>query len=304
MSHDCTAWEQTSTRLLAPEFEYMEATSRDEALRLLATDANIRVLAGGTDLLVKMKTGSVAPNRLLSISGAADLNFVETDDGLRIGAVTPLIAVEETPAVRSGYTALYEALAAMAGPAIRSMGTLGGNLCNASPAADTSPALMALGAVAVAERVGEYRSIPVDELFAGPGRTVLLRDELLTEIWVPDPGPHSGSAYTKVARVSGDIAKVNAAVFVRREGGICAEVRIALGAVAPTTVRARGAEALIQGEVLSLSLVQSAAAMAARDIQPITDLRSTAAYRKAMTEVIVEQLLIAAWARSGGEPLA
>ncbi|HYF95283.1 MAG TPA: xanthine dehydrogenase family protein subunit M [Symbiobacteriaceae bacterium] len=300
---ECTAFEQTSTRLLSPEFEYLQASSREEALRLLAGHENVRVLAGGTDLLVKMKTGSLAPQCLLNIQGAADLNHLETENGLRIGAATPLMTVEEAPVVRSRYTALYEALSAMAGPAIRSMGTLGGNLCNASPAADTSPALIALGALTVVERVGCFRSVPVEELFTGPGRTVLEREELLTEIWVPEPGPNSGSAYTKIARVSGDIAKVNAAVFIRREGGICAECRIALGAVAPTAVRARSVESLLQGETLSRSLVQSAAALAARDINPITDVRSTARYRKAMARVIVEQLLIAAWARAGGEAL-
>ncbi|HWI52489.1 MAG TPA: xanthine dehydrogenase family protein subunit M, partial [Symbiobacteriaceae bacterium] len=144
------------------------------------------------------------------------------------------------------------------------------------------------------------RTIPLDEFFVGPGKTVLQPDELLTEIRVPQTAPASGSAYVKIGRVSGDIAKVNAAVALEREGGVCTGCRIALGSVGPTVVRGRGAESRLLGETVSLSLIRAAARQAAEEIRPITDLRSTATYRKTVTAVMLEELLITAWGRAGG----
>lgn len=293
----------TSSRVIAEPFAYLEPTTKGEALALLDRHQSegIRVLAGGTDLLVRLKTGAPAPAYLLSIGRVAELGRLSTAGGLVIGAGASLRQVETAAAVQSDYPALYAALSSMAGPAIRFMGTVAGNLCNASPAADTAVALLALGAACTLESPAGQRQVPLAEFFVGPGKTVLAPAELLTEIVVPPAMPGSGSAFVKIARVSGDIAKVSAAVYVERDGRICSRCRIALGAVAATPLRITAAEAVVAGAAFDHEVAAAAARAAAEAINPIDDIRSTAAYRRRMAQVLVEELLPRAWQRAGGE---
>lgn len=292
----------TDTRILAPEFQYLEAHSTDEVLTWLAEyGARARVLAGGTDLLVRMKTGQVQPEYIIHIKKIAGLDYIQADEaGLRIGAATSLREIEGHAAVKTGYSALYEAVRSMAATAIRNMGTIGGNLVNASPAADTAPPLLVYDAALKLARRDGVRWVPVEEFFLGPGKTCVAPEELLMEISIPPQGPESGSSFLKLGRVAIDIAKINVAVSLQRSGRKCAGCRIAFGSVAPTPIRVRDAEVILAGQEMSEGLVEAAAQAGAAAIKPITDNRSTREYRLKVSRVILAEALRAAWQRAGG----
>jgi len=292
----------TDTRILAAEFQYLEANSTSEALSWLAEyGARAKVLAGGTDLLIRMKTGQMKPDYVIHIKKIADLDYVQADGtGLKIGAATPLRKIEGHAAVKDGYSALYEAVRSMAATAIRNMGTIGGNLVNASPAADTAPPLLVYDAVLKLDRLDGVRWVPVDEFFLGPGKTCLTPEELLTEISIPPLGPGSGSSFLKLGRVAIDIAKINVAVALQRSGRNCASCRIAFGSVAPRPIRVPEAEAVLTGKKMSAELIEAAAQAGADGIRPISDNRSTREYRLKVSRVILGEALRAAWQRAGG----
>ncbi len=297
---------RTNTRVLAHQFELFRPNTVEEALATLRRHHGnqMKILAGGTDLLVKMKTGSLKPGCLLDLSEINDLRYIVSSHGLRIGTLTSLASLEREPEIRSGYSALYEAIRSMAATAVRNMATIGGNLCNASPAADTAPALIVLGATCTLASQGSSSVIRVEDLFLGPGRTILKPDELLVEIQLPPTSPNSGSGFLKMGRVSADIAKISVAVYLEKEGSTCSNCRIALGAVAEKPVRTTAAESLMLDVVPNRDVLREVARMAAKEIRPITDNRSTAEYRREVCEVMVEEAIKAAWVRAGGEPLA
>lgn len=292
----------TNTKILAQEFEYFEPESLEEALELLSLfKEQARVLAGGTDLLVKMKRELVSPRALISLSRVSALKHMEEDEEmLRIGATTTLFEAENNPLLERSYSALFEALRSMAAPAIRNMGTIGGNLANASPAADTAiPLLVYDSRLKLQSKEGE-RVVPLKEFFLGPGLTVLSPEELIVEIQVPRLKDSEGSSFLKLGRVSADIAKINVAAYVKREGERCALCRIALGSVAPTPLRIYSAERLLEGKVFSESLIKEVALECQKGIKPIDDVRSTKDYRIWVSPILVEEALRAAWLRSGG----
>ncbi len=291
-----------NTHIIPVEFEYFEPKMLREALELLAEKGrDAKVLAGGTDLLVQMKIGKIEPKYLINIKRISELEFIkEENQGIRIGALTKLRRIEKSEIVKERFPALYEAVRSMGSVQIKNMGTIGGNLCNASPAADTAPPLLVYDAkLKLASLEGE-RVVPIDEFFTGPGETVLRPGEMLTEIFVPYQPQNTGSAFIKVARVSMDLAKVNVAVSLTLEGGVVKRARIALGAVAPTPVRAREAERFLEGRSPSEEDFRRAGEMASGEIKPITDLRSTAWYRREVSKVIVADALRIALDRAYG----
>jgi len=294
---------QENTRIMPAEFEYLAPRTIGEALDMLESHDQVKVLAGGTDLIVKLKTGANIPVAyMMYIKDIEEMNYVREMDGhVRIGAVTPLSTIEKNEIVARKLPALHEALHAMAAIAVRNMATIGGNLCNSSPAGDTIPPLTVYGAeVVLTSRRGE-RQLPVDEFITGPGRNVLASDELLTEVIVPLPKDGSGAAFQKKTRVKADISKINVAISLNREGGLVKDCCIALGSVGPTVVRAPQAEESLKGKAFSEKALREAAQMVAAGIKPIDDNRSTAEYRKEIAMVIVEDTLKKAWQRSGGE---
>ncbi|MEW6242919.1 MAG: xanthine dehydrogenase family protein subunit M [Bacillota bacterium] len=298
------AQNQTNTRLLLPEFEYLRPETKAEALHFLDQhrDKNVHILAGGTDLIVKMKTGALSPRYLVNVKDIKELSGVRQINGaLHIGAVTTLAALLRLPAIRSGYSALYEALRSMAAPAVRNMATVGGNLCNGSPAADTAPALMVLGTVCTLSSVAGERRLKLCDFFLGPGRTALLPGEMLTELLVDGVRPDSGSSFLKIGRVSADIAKVNIAVYLERDGDRVADCRVAVGSVAPTPLLLDSVVSFLKGSTMSRQVLSEAGRMVEDAIAPITDARSTAEYRKAISRILAEEAMQAAWVRSGGE---
>lgn len=291
----------TDTKILPVEFNYARPGSLAEALRLLDQyGARAKVLAGGTDLLVKMKTGGVRPEYVIEIKQLKELDYIREEGGLRIGAATTLSRLLAHRAVKERYSALFEAVRSMAAVAVRNMGTLGGNLCNASPAADTAPPLLVYGARVRLARLAGEREVPLEDFFLGPGRTVMEPSELLVEVYVPDPGENSGASFLKLARVAADIAKINVAVWLKRDGKTCAGCRIAFGAVAERPIRAEQAERVLEGREITADVLREAAEAAAGELRPITDNRSTAEYRREVSRVLLEEAVRAAWQRAGG----
>ena len=280
-----------------PRFEYLVVSTVAEVCSLLSQYGKAaKVIAGGTDLLVKMKERELAPQYLVGLNGINDLDYIEYDevDGLRIGALTSNDSVAGSVVIRERFGLLSEAAAKIGTPQIRNMGTIGGNLCNAAPSADTAPPLIALGArVKLVSSKGE-RTVLLEEFFTGPGETVLQTNELLTEIQVPKPIPGTRGVYIKLfPRGAVDIAAVGvAALLILGKDGVCNDARIVLGAVAPTPVRANMAEAVIKGKKGKNELVQEAAETAAEEARPISDVRCSADYRQEMVKVLTRRALV------------
>jgi len=292
----------SGTKILTAGFDYLQPTSKKEALDLLANYENVRILAGGTDLIVKLKTGAeIKVDYIMNIKEIPELNFVSSEhDEIRIGAATPLSFIEKNEIVEKKLPALSEAIKAMAAIAVRNMGTIGGNLCNSSPAGDTIPPLIAYGARLVLASAGSSREVPVSEFLLGPGKNILEKEEMLEEIIVPVPQADSGAAFIKKTRVKADISKINTAVYLERKENTCQNCKIVMGSVAPTVIRIPQAESFLEGKNADTELFKKAAQIVSEGIKPIDDNRSTAEYRKNIALVIVEDAIKLAWQRSGG----
>jgi carbon-monoxide dehydrogenase medium subunit len=293
--------EMNDSRIITEDFEYCVAGNMEEAFSLLAKHGRqARVIAGGTDLLVGIKTGKVQPDCLINIRPIEGMERLhESGNGLTVGAGCLFHQIESSYLVRERYTALYEAVRSIGPTQIKNMGTIGGNICNGSPAADSAPALLVLGAGARVVRSGGERVLPLDEFFVNPGETALSWDEILKEIEIPFCGSGTGSAFLKIGRVSADLAKVNAAVVIKRNRDVCEECRIALGSVAKTPLRTKGAEILMRGQRYQEGLTRAVAQKASEEISPITDIRSTEEYRREVSKAIVRDALERAWERAG-----
>jgi CO/xanthine dehydrogenase FAD-binding subunit len=282
---------------------YAEPTTVDEtleALGQLAPDAAI--VAGGTDLVVGARSGKRAlPDALVSIHRVAELEGHTGGSGepLRLGALVTHATLEREPLVRARYTALSDAAALVGSPATRHVGTLGGNLANASPAMETgSPLLVFDASVEVASPSGR-RTLPLADFLLGPAKTALEEGELVTAVAVPEPPVRSGSAYLRLEyRRAMEIAVVGAAALVVLEDGVVGNAGIALTAVAPTCVRATTAEDALRGREPTEAVLTEAAAASADHASPIDDVRAPAHYRRAMVPVIVRRALEQAVARA------
>ncbi|MDI7259502.1 MAG: xanthine dehydrogenase family protein subunit M [Thermodesulfobacteriota bacterium] len=288
-----------NTHILANEFGYIEPRTIDEALQYLADyGEKTRIIAGGTDLLVQMKTGKICPQYLLNISKIPALRYLIKEKSLRIGALTAFRELERSQVIRERYTALFEAAKSVSSVQIKNMGTVGGNLCNASPAADSAPPLLVFGGKVKLVDVRQERTLPLEKFFIGPGKTVLTPEEFLLEVEVDGGEDRTGSAFKKMGRVSADLSKVSVAVAIVRKGNVCEECRIALGAVAGVPMRARSGEEILKGEKMKESLIENASLQVAQEISPIDDIRSTAWYRKEVAKVIVQDAIRLAWERA------
>ena len=265
-----------------------------EASALLAGDAGARAMMGGTDLIVHLRAGRQA-QRVVDLKYLPGMREIRTAEGggVLVGAACTMNQVARDPLIRQGYAVLAESCEAVASYQLRNRATLGGNCCNASPAADTAPALYCVEAEVVVFGGAGQRRLRVDEFFAGPSRNALASGEFLEAIWLP-PAPSAGSAgrYRKLGRTRmGDIAVANVAVYgwpADTQSGTA--WRIALGAVGPTPLRARDAEAAL-AEDISVEGLQRASDLAAEAARPIDDVRATGEYRRAMIAVLVRRCL-------------
>jgi len=289
-------------RVLLP-FEFAEPASVQEAAGLV-DGREARALAGGVDLVLKMRLRQVVPGTIVSLQRIPGLAFVQEDgSGLRFGALATLRQIEQEPAVRDGWPLLAEAIGCISSVQTKVMGTAVGNLCVGTPASDVAPALCALGArlsLAGPEGTGAAREIPVEEFFIDAGRTAVAPHEIVTEVFIPRQQTGTASAFLKLSKTAEDIAKVNVAVAVTITQSTCLKATIALGSVGPIPLRATVAEEALKDRVLDSVALADAAELAAGMAGPITDVRSSAGYRKAMVRVLVRDALEKAVARALG----
>lgn len=279
-----------------PKFEYLTPATIDEAFSiLLEYGENARVLAGGTDLLVKMKHRALIPlpEYVVNIKKIPGLNFISYDEeeGLRIGALATMQEIKSLLPIRQNFPGLAQAAGLLSTPQIRNMATIGGNLCNASPAAETAPALITSAATAKIVGQSGERTVAVEDLFTGPGETVIQQGELLAEIQVPNPPPNSTGVYLKHGKRLSDIAIVGVAVSMTMDDGVCTDAKIALASAGPTPMRVRRAEELIKGQKVSQELIEEVAKIASEESKPIDDLRAYADYRKEKVVVLVREAI-------------
>ena len=276
-------------------FEYHEPTSVREAVELGARHgADARFLAGGTDLLAQIRRGLVRPRHVVSLHRVPGLDAIEIDGAVTLGALVTHRRLERAAALPGGLQALGESAAVVGGHQIRNVATVGGNIANASPAADLVPVLLALDAeVTCLGRDGE-RTLPLAGFASAPGVTARRPDELLTRVRFPRLPPHAATAFLKAGRRRAmEISLVCVAVRLTLDAGRerCLDARIALGAVAPTTLRARAAERCVQGRALTAEVMAEAGRAAAGECQPITDVRASARYRALLVATLVPRAL-------------
>jgi aerobic carbon-monoxide dehydrogenase medium subunit len=276
-------------------FDYLEPTSLDEAVALLGHhNGQACLLAGGTDLLVEIKEHIRAPEQVIDIKKIPGMDGFAFDSvkGLRFGALVTARAIEVSPAVRRHYRGLAQAASELGSIQVRNRATIVGNICRASPSADMLPPLIADGASVSIYGPGGQRRVPLEVFFVGPGKTVLRGDEIVTEIDVPPVPARSACVYIKHGRRKAmELATVGVAVSLALDGERCRHVRIVLGAVAPTPIRVRSAEALLEGHSLTESLIETAAAAAMGEARPISNVRGSAAYRREMTRVLTARAI-------------
>lgn len=279
-----------------PKFNYLAPRTIEETLSLLSQyKGRAKVMAGGTDLVPKLKRREIrAPEYVIDLKGVPNLDYIkyEEDKGLKLGALATIRAVATSAIIQDKFSILFQAANSMASVQVRNRGTLAGNICNAVPSADTAPALLTIEAkVKLISPKGE-RFVNAEDFFVGPGETVLNDDEILGEIQVPNIPPQSRGVYLKLTpRRSMDLAIVSVAVVLISDEGICKDIRIALGAVSPTPIRAKKAETAIKGQMLHDELVTKAAQIAAEECHPISDHRASAEYRAEMVRVLVKRTI-------------
>jgi len=278
-----------------PEFEMFFSRSVEETCALLSEHGrDAQIVAGGTDLFVKMKQRRLVPSVLINIKRISGLDQIRYDasEGLHIGPLTTIQAIRESTLIAERFPVLSEAAGVLGTEQVRNLGTLGGNLGNASPSAEFAPPLLILNAsVRCLGRSGE-RVVPLDGFFVGPGKSALEADEVITDIQVPNPPDRAQLVYLKHSLRRMDVAMAAAAVLVLLDGDFCRDVRIALGAVAPTVFRARGAEQALIGKRLTgdsreSELLEEVAQVAVGEARPIDDIRGYAAYRRKVIAMLV-----------------
>ncbi len=300
------------------KFDYFKPNTLEEALNLFAKYAGkAKWIAGGTDVIVMIKQKTMAPDVLISLRGIPGLDQIKFNGSLSIGAMVTHRAIEKSEIIRKNFSALTDATDYLGSVQIRNVATIGGNICTAAPSADTATPLLVFGAQVRIKNPKEERTVPIEEFFKGPGETVLKPGELVQELLIPTLLPNTGSAYYKLQRrlaldlpilgvsvmLSLDKNKVTcsdmlctaspiSSVLHRMEEDeiVCKEVRIALGVVAPTPLRAVKAETLLRGKKLSDELLEEVAEAAANEAQPRDTVRGEAWYRRDMIKVLVKRM--------------
>lgn len=279
-------------------FAYQTAQTLDQAVALLTKHGpQTRLIAGGTDLMPQIKEHVIAPPVVIGLGHIPEMNVFEAsvDGGLRIGALVRMRVIERSPLVLGRFEAVAMGAKLVGSIQIRNLATLGGNICNAAPSADVTPALVAFGGEAIIVGPHGPRAVPLEKFFLGPRQTVLAPGELLVEVRLPPPAPGTGSCYLRhTPRMEMDIAVAGSGAVVTVAGGVITDARICLASVAPIPVRAPSAEALLRGAPATDETISRAARAAAGDCTPISDVRGSDDYRRHLVTVLTERALKAA----------
>jgi carbon-monoxide dehydrogenase medium subunit len=281
-------------------FSYFEPSTLPEAIEILSGQgAEAYPLAGGTDLLVRMKRRDITPSTLVNLKRIKGLNQIEreTGRGTHLGALVSISAIGDSPVIRLGHPVLTQTAGVLGSPSIRNLGTLGGNIARASPASDMAPSLMVLRARVTTEGPFGKKELDLEDLFSGPGTTTLSAGEIITSFFLPKLAPYSGVVYLKLGRREGmDCALVGVAALLtigEKDGG-AKDAKIALAAVGPVPLRAKKAEEVLLAGSLTEERIWEAASAAAEDSCPLTDMRASSSYRKEMVRVLTFRALMKA----------
>jgi carbon-monoxide dehydrogenase medium subunit len=276
-------------------FNYFEPQTIEEAVSLLIRYQGMaKVIAGGTDLLNQIRLKMIKPEYVVDIGYIPGLDYIKYDSEgrLSIGALTTIRSLEMSADLRRHHPVISQAASLIGSMAIRNVGTIGGNLCHASPSAETAPSLIGLGARVKVVGPDRERTVELEKFFKGPGQTVLQTGELMVEIQVPPMPSDTKGVYLKHStRGTVNPAIVGVAVIVAMDGERCKEIKLVLGAVAPTPIRAKKAEEMLRGEEIKDTLIEKAAQAASDESRPITDVRASADYRKEMVKVFTRYAL-------------
>jgi len=278
-------------------FSYVPARTIDEATAVLAKEGDkAKLLSGGTDILVMLREGRRSATVVVDVKGIPQLNELKYDPkkGLTVGAAVPCYKIYGNPDIAKAYPGLMDSVTLIGGTAVQGRATLGGNICTASPAGDSLPTLIALEAVCLIARGGIRREVPIEKIFAGPGRTILQPDEMLVSIYIPAPARHSGAAYLRfIPRNEMDIAVTSAGVSVVLSEDLktFVKARIALGAVAATPLFVPEAGAMLVDQPVNAESIEAASRLAQGAAKPITDMRGTADQRKHLAYVMTKRAL-------------
>ncbi|MBC8466915.1 MAG: xanthine dehydrogenase family protein subunit M [Deltaproteobacteria bacterium] len=274
------------------KFDYYQPESLKEAYGLMEKHGgNARYIAGGTDIIWRIKQGVIEADALISLRGIESLAGITLNGDLTLGSMALFRDIERDSAIISGYPSLAQAVSVLANPQVRNVATVGGNLCNGAPSADCAPPLMVLEAVLTLEGPGGKREVPVSDFFTGPGQTCMDRTEVLTQIKIPKMTPDSGTIFLKKGRVTQDIAIVNAAALLVMEGKVCRKCRLTVGAVASVPLRLTDVEELVEGQEIAPELLDRVQEMVEHAVTPITDVRSTEEYRRTMSGVLIKRAI-------------
>jgi len=280
-----------------PKFAYLCPKTIKEVCSLLEEyGSQAKVIAGGTDLLVSLKKKKLNPRYLVNIKGIPGLDSISysEESGLKIGALATLQSVASSPIVKNKFQMLGTACNKIGSPQVRNMGTIGGNICNGGPSQDSIPSLLVLEAKLKLVSLKGERTVPIEEFFLGPFQTALREGELLTLIEILPPPPRSDGCYqwlTKKTEVDETLIGVAVLMTLDATGSRCQDLRIGLCSVAPTPIRARGAEKVLRGQKIQNSTIEEVAMIAADETSP----RSRAQYRKQMTSILVKRAIVDVW---------
>jgi carbon-monoxide dehydrogenase medium subunit len=286
------------------DIRYMAPNTLDEAIGAFAAAGSAaRILAGGTDLLVQMRSGAVKPGLIVDIKKIAEMTAIEptADGGFRFGAAVPGAVLAEHPRFGTVWPGVLEAVNLIGSTQVQGRASAGGNLCNGSPAGDSVPAMIAAGAIVTLQGPQGRREIPVEQVPAGPGRTHLKPGEILVSFTLPPRPPGSSDAYLRmIPRTEMDIAVVGVGVSLTLKDGICTAARVGLGAVAPTVLLVEPAAKALIGSKLDDAALNAAAAACSAACRPIDDKRGTIAYRTKVAGVLLKRTTAIAAKRAGG----
>lgn len=278
-------------------FDYFSPESLGEAIEILKQNGDAKVMAGGTDLLVRIKEGATKTGAVVGLKNIEHLRSVafSRKKGLTIGATALLADVAQHASIQRYYPGIAEAARGTANVQIRNMGTVVGNVCNASPSADNIPMLLVLGGTLNIMGPNGERKVPLGEFFKGPGITDLAKDEIVESVHVPFPAPRTGMSYLSLsARGQVDCAAVNVGVKITMENDVCTDARIAIGACGPTPIQPLDAQTVLVGNTPTDNLINETAKSALQAVLPINDVRASAPYRTRIVEVLVKRSIKAA----------
>jgi carbon-monoxide dehydrogenase medium subunit len=287
------------------DIRYLAPHTLDEAISAFAAAGSAaRILAGGTDLLVQMRSGAVKPGLIVDIKKIAEMTAIEItkDGGFRVGAAVSGMELAEHKSFGKIWPGVLEAVNLIGSKQVQGRASAGGNLCNGSPAGDSVPAMIAAGAIVTLQGPNGRRELPVEKVPAGPGRTHLLPGEILVSFTLPPRPPGSSDAYLRmIPRTEMDIAVVGCGVSLTLKDGVCVSARVGLGAVAPTVLLVEAAANALVGSKLDVSALNAAAGACSAACRPIDDKRGTIIYRTKVAGVLLKRTVAIAAKRAGGK---